>query len=157
MKRPEIVRDDMGRFDRHGKTLSRTAKKTGLNKQVENEKRIGEGRPGPGRPKGSKNRTTLQLRELVLKALDMVGGEQYLARLAVENSSAYASLLGKVLGNAHASDLDGRETVKVTFTRVIVHPGQQAQSSPALPQIEQKASHTLPSDDVIDVEPNDIN
>ena len=52
---------------------------------------------GAGRPKGSKNRTTLQLREAILAALDRVGGEKYLARLAIENSSAFSSLLARVL------------------------------------------------------------
>jgi hypothetical protein len=33
LKKPEIFRDSMGRFDRHGKTLSKTAKKTGLIKK----------------------------------------------------------------------------------------------------------------------------
>ena len=48
---------------------------------------------GAGRPKGSKNRTTLQLREAILGALDKVGGADYLAWLAIENSSAFSSLL----------------------------------------------------------------
>ena len=81
------------------------------------------------------------------------GGE---AREVIKRNHRYPNAILRVLGNAHTSDLDGRETVEVTFTRVIVHPGQQVQSSPALPQIEGKASHALPSDDVIDVEPNDI-
>src|SRR5215472_14983467 len=35
LKKPEIFRDSMGRFDRHGKTLSKTAKKTGLIKKTD--------------------------------------------------------------------------------------------------------------------------
>jgi len=45
---------------------------------TENELAIGEGKPGPGRPKGSPNKTTLKLREMILKALDDVGGPDYL-------------------------------------------------------------------------------
>ena len=122
---PEYRRNERGQFDRPGKTLSKTAKKTGLVKKTAgNEKAIGSGLPGPGRPKGSKNRTTIQLREAILNALDRVGGDKYLARLAVENSSAFASLLGKVLPTTlAASDSDGGASTQITFTRVIVHPG----------------------------------
>ena len=123
LKPPEFKRDSMGRFDRPGKTLSKTAKKTGLvKKTTNNEKAIGSGLPGPGRPKGSKNRTTLQLREAILAALDRVGGDKYLARLAVENSSAFASLLGKVLPTTLAADdSHGGAEAQITFTRIIVH------------------------------------
>ena len=33
LKKPEIFRDSMGRFDRHGKTLAKTQKKSGLIKK----------------------------------------------------------------------------------------------------------------------------
>jgi hypothetical protein len=80
---------------------------------------------GAGRPPGSKNKTTLQLREAILSALDKVGGDEYLARLAVENSSAFASLLGKILPHTltAASESDGGTNVGIVFQRVIVHPG----------------------------------
>jgi hypothetical protein len=80
--------------------------------------------PGPGRPPGSKNKTTLALREAILAALDKVGGDEYLARLAIENSSAFASLLGKILPHtlAAASDSDRGLGMKVTFERRIVWP-----------------------------------
>ena len=71
-----------------------------------------------------------------------------MARLAIENSSAYASLLGKVLPATLAAESDGGGVggVGITFTRIIVHPdghreieGQTpkqlpAPSSPDLPQ-----------------------
>jgi hypothetical protein len=66
-------------LDRHGKELSKTAKK--------GEIKIGENNltnKGRGRPKGSLNKTTLALREMILRCLDRVGGE-------IENSSAYCS------------------------------------------------------------------
>jgi hypothetical protein len=62
-------------------------------------------RAGAGRPPGSKNKTTLALREAILSALDKVGGEEYLARLAVENSSAFISLLSKILPSQLAADV----------------------------------------------------
>ena len=77
---------------------------------------------GAGRPKGSKNRTTLQLKEAILNALDKVGGEQYLAKLAIENSSAFASLLGKILPHTLAPTSESDGGGKITFERIICWP-----------------------------------
>lgn len=40
--------------------------------------RIGEGRRGPGRPKGSKNKTTLIAKEAIAKAAENIGGAERL-------------------------------------------------------------------------------
>jgi len=53
--------------------------------------------PGKGRPKGSLNKTTKALKDIVLGSLAKAGGMAYLARQAVENPQAYLQLLGKVL------------------------------------------------------------
>src|SRR6516225_10594593 len=88
LRPPEFSRDSMGRFERPGATLKKV-QKTGH--------RFKKGQaPGPGRPKGSLNKTTLQLKEAILLALDKLGGADYLIALGTENSSAFASLLGKV-------------------------------------------------------------
>jgi hypothetical protein len=133
LKKPEIFRDSMGRFDRHGKTLSKTAKRTNghLIKKNEEIKRESDGkfskgqggpRAGAGRPKGSLNKVSKALKDMILASLDRVGGEEYLAKLAIENSSAFASLLGKVLPTTlAASESDGGAPAQITFTRVIVH------------------------------------
>jgi hypothetical protein len=122
LKKPEIKRDEMGRFEQHG---------AGLIKKKQNNKSFsdpfvkgsrGGPRAGAGRPKGAPNKVTAALKEMILNSLDRVGGEEYLARLAVKNSSAYASLLGKVLPTTlQASDSDGGPAI-VTFQRVIVMP-----------------------------------
>jgi len=125
LKKPEIKRDPEGRFERHGKMLAKTAKKSGLIKsEPETKAQHGGFRPGSGRKPGSKNKITLQLKEAVLAALDEVGGHKYLAKLAIENSSAFAALLGRILPHtlAAASDSDGGKQAAITFQRIIVWP-----------------------------------
>jgi hypothetical protein len=54
-------------------------------------------REGAGRPKGSPNKTTAQVKDMILKALDGAGGVDYLQRQAEENPTAFLTLVGKVL------------------------------------------------------------
>ena len=82
---------------------------------------------GAGSPRGSLNKTTTQLREAILCALEAAGGEEgsvgYLKRLAIENSSAFASLLGKILASTlQAPESSGGAPRKMVFERVIVWP-----------------------------------
>ena len=77
-------------------------------------------------------------KEAILAAGEAAGGEggltAYLARLAVENSSAYAGLLGKILPSVlAASDSDGGK-VQITFRRIIVHPGGREEIEGATPK-----------------------
>lgn len=53
--------------------------------------------PGPGRPKGSKNVVPAALKDLILGALEQVGGQDYLAEQARKNPVAFLSLVGRVL------------------------------------------------------------
>jgi hypothetical protein len=55
--------------------------------------------PGPGRPKGSQNKVTKQLKDMILGALADAGGQDYLTECAMDpkTRSAYLTLLGKVL------------------------------------------------------------
>jgi len=62
--------------------------------------KIGEGRPGPGRPKGVPNRTTTLLKDAILKAATDAGNGDmaaYLQQQAIENPGPFMALLGKVL------------------------------------------------------------
>ena len=121
LKRPEIKRDEMGRFEQHGKELSKTAK----NRMGSGDNLFKPGQSGnpAGRPPGIPNKVSQTLKEMILGSLDRVGGEEYLAKLAIENSSAYAGLIGKVLPTTLAADdSNGGLGVKMTFERVIVWP-----------------------------------
>ena len=82
---------------------------------------------GAGRPPGSLNKTTVALKQAILDALEAAGGEEgsvgYLKRLAIENSSAFAGLVAKVLPSTLAADESAGDDVQITFRRIIVHPG----------------------------------
>jgi hypothetical protein len=128
LKRPEFKRDEMGRFERRGGDLIKKRGVIKRNTEGQFEKGTHGGpRAGAGRPPGSLNKTTTQLKEAILGALEAAGGKEgsvgYLRRLAIENSSAFASLLGKVLPTTlAASESDGGLGVKMVFERHIVWP-----------------------------------
>ena len=54
---------------------------------------------GPGRPKGSQNKVTADLKDMILGALDAAGGVQYLTGRAAnpKTASAFLTLVGKTL------------------------------------------------------------
>ena len=52
---------------------------------------------GGGRPKGTPNKTTAALKDLILRALADVGGVDYLVTQAGKNPVAFLALVGKVL------------------------------------------------------------
>ncbi len=52
---------------------------------------------GKGRPPGVANKNTQMLREMILEALDNLGGTTYLMNQAVDNPTAFMTLIGKVL------------------------------------------------------------
>ena len=79
---------------------------------------IGNGKPGPGRPKGVPNKTTTLLKEAILRAADEAGGSggvvEYLTLQAHQNPAAFMGLLGKVLPMQVAhSGLDPVTTIRI--------------------------------------------
>ena len=52
---------------------------------------------GPGRPKGSRNKLTIALKDMILRALAEVGGVEYLQEQAKKNPNAFMTLVGRVL------------------------------------------------------------
>jgi hypothetical protein len=66
-------------------------------KETTENERIGHGKAGPGRPRGSANRVTTDLRTLILEALAGVGGRDYLIAQARENPQSFLSLVARVI------------------------------------------------------------
>ncbi len=52
---------------------------------------------GKGRPKGSPNKVTGALKDMILQALANVGGAEYLQVQATANPNAFLALIGRVL------------------------------------------------------------
>ncbi len=69
--------------------------------------------PGPGRPKGSVNKMTVDLKTMILGALDEAGGVDYLVRCANDpkTASAFLTLVGKVLPLQVNANFQGQMTV----------------------------------------------
>ena len=79
---------------------------------------------GPGRPKGTPNKQTAQLKDMILQALDKSGGVDYLEARANDpkTAAAFLSLIGKVLPMTIAGDADNPLKMITTIERVIVRP-----------------------------------
>jgi hypothetical protein len=156
LKSHEIQRDRDGRFERRG-TLAKAAKF----KQDQPAKRRPGGTPfqpgvsgnPAGKPKGTLNRVTKDLKAAILGALEAAGGKEgsvgYLRRLAIENSSAFASLLGKVLPTTLAADeSSGGVPVKMVFERHIVFPDGRREIQGVTPKsLPPPDSSHAPTDD----------
>lgn len=70
--------------------------------------------PGAGRKKGSTNKVTGELKEMILQALDNKGGVKYLEAQADANPTAFLSLVGKVLPmTVQGTGEDGAITVEI--------------------------------------------
>lgn len=81
---------------------------------------------GKGRPKGSQNRNTKAIKDMILTALDGAGGVDYLRKRALDpkTASAFLTLVGKVLPLQVTGADDG--PVQITQVhRVIVDPTQK--------------------------------
>ena len=61
---------------------------------------------GSGRTKGTPNKDTAAIRDMIIGALQQVGGMEYLARQALENPASFMTLVGKVLPTQLTSDPD---------------------------------------------------
>lgn len=66
-----------------------------------------------GRKKGSQNVVTKALKEAILAALDEVGGQKYLVKVARDDPKTFCSLLGKVLPLQVTGEGDGPLVVEI--------------------------------------------
>jgi len=79
--------------------------------------RVGDGTPGPGRPKNVKSRLT-NVRDAVLEAFETVGGAAYLAQLAQGTSSdraAFIGLVSKVLPTQINAQVEGGVQIQLSW------------------------------------------
>jgi len=58
---------------------------------------MAKGKKTGGRQKGSTNKTTAELKAMILGALSEVGGQAYLVQQALDNPNAFMTLVGKVV------------------------------------------------------------
>ncbi len=74
-------------------------------------------RPGAGRPKGSLDKGSRLIREMVAEALDRAGGIEYLARTAETHPGPFLSLLGKVMPVQITGEDGGavKHSIRVSF------------------------------------------
>lgn len=79
------------------------------------------GNAGKGRPKGSLNKATKSLKEMILGALEGVGGEEYLQKQAEANPGSFLTLIGKVL----PTTIQGGEGAQSGPVTLIIHTGKR--------------------------------
>lgn len=83
--------------------------------QTEGKRRVGDGTPGPGRPKGLPNKVTAEAKQMILEALSKAGGVDYLVAKAESHPAAFMSLVGKVLPLQVQGDPNAPLSLTVTF------------------------------------------
>ena len=69
--------------------------------------RNGGRRSGSGRKRGTPNKLTKDLKELIQGALEAVGGQAYLEKVAREQPAVFCALLARVLPLQHAGEIGG--------------------------------------------------
>jgi hypothetical protein len=87
--------------------------------------KIGEstGNRGRGRKKGVPNKTTQEIKDMILGALDEVGGQSYFVAQSIENPNAFMTLVGKILPKQVDVDANvSGELIVKAITRTIIDP-----------------------------------
>ena len=71
---------------------------------------------GKGRPKGSKNKTTANIKAAIEEAFEKAGGVEYLLTIAKNDPRTFAGLLGKVLPTQITGDPENPIHHKLTIS-----------------------------------------
>jgi len=86
---------------------------------VKQTARIGEGKAGPGRPKGVPNKTTQLLKDALIQAATDAGQGDLVAFLRAqaekENNTAFLGLLGRVIPLQVDGNIDSTVTFKTVY------------------------------------------
>jgi hypothetical protein len=97
-------------------------KQTSKNTQ---SKKIGAGKPGPGRKKGVPNKLTMEVKDAIKRAFDEVGGVEYLKLVAMDDPKVFCALLGKIVPAEIAGTLNHQgETIIQVVTGVPRAPNE---------------------------------
>ena len=72
-------------------------------------------RPGSGRKKGGTNKITSDVREAIMEAFSIVGGVEYLRKIATEDPKAFCALLGKLIPVKVAGDAEDPPVLRMTI------------------------------------------
>jgi hypothetical protein len=73
---------------------------------------------GKGRPKGSVNKNTAAIKDMILQALSEAGGVDYLVEQAEKNPGPFMTLVGKVL----PMQVTGEDGGPVKYQRIELVP-----------------------------------
>lgn len=75
---------------------------------------------GKGRPKGTQNKITADVKAMILGALNDAGGQAYLLAQAHENPKAFLTLVGRVLPLQVSGGGENGEIEVAVIKRVVV-------------------------------------
>jgi len=82
-------------------------------------------REGAGRPPGSPNRIPRAVKEMVLDALDELGGSKYLKEQGEENATAFMTLIGKIIplqiANAEGETFKTEQSIPAEDKEILEH------------------------------------
>lgn len=86
------------------------------------------GKVGSGRAKGTPNKITRLLKDMIVTALEEEGGVDYLRRQANENPQAFMTLVGKVI--PLQIGMDGDNPITITMVELVAPMVEQIELQP---------------------------